>query len=580
MASARNHHEERSLLKNSGNSSDSSSDMEEGFATSGSVQQPATRPRGRRAANNLEQKITIPEDDREQVFSFRKLWAFTGPGFLMSIAYLDPGNIESDMQSGGAAGFHLLWLLFTATCMGLLLQRLAARLGVTSGQHLAELCRQQYPRVPRIVLWLMIELAIVGSDMQEVIGTAIAYSLLSNGKIPLYAGVLITIADTFLFLFLDNYGLRKLEVFFCTLITIMAVTFGYEYIVAAPNQAEVMKGMVIPWCSHCDSAAIQQAVGIIGAVIMPHNFYLHSALVRSRDVDRSSAKKVKEANFYFFIESAIALLVSFVINLFVVCVFAETFFNVPAMTIIEEYNCTALGNASSFSNTSSFDLDLRKGGIFLGCRFGDVAKYIWAVGILAAGQSSTMTGTYAGQFAMEGFLNISWSRWKRVLLTRSIAIAPTLFVAVSTGIDDLTGLNDWLNVLQSILLPFAVLPVLHFASSKAVMREFRAGLPMQIAMWILAVLVMGVNLYFTFNFFRSLYGKLPSTVSRVGVVLGIIVFFVIYAVLVGYLMLSVFGLYIRGLSEKLGQTSDRYALLHNNGYTRIDRNSLETQDDD
>ncbi|XP_065177723.1 natural resistance-associated macrophage protein 2-like [Sycon ciliatum] len=530
--------------------------------------------------NNLEQTIPIPDDDSEQLFSFRKLWAFTGPGFLMSIAYLDPGNIESDMQSGSAAGFHLLWLLFSATCMGLLLQRLAARLGVTSGQHLAELCRQQYPRVPRIVLWLMIELAIVGSDMQEVIGTAIAYSLLSNGKIPLYAGVLITIADTFLFLFLDNYGLRKLEVFFCMLITVMAVTFGYEYIVAAPNQAEVMKGLVVPWCSNCDRPALKQAVGIIGAVIMPHNFYLHSALVRSRDVDRSSSTKVKEANFYFFIESAIALMVSFVINLFVVCVFAETFFNMSASTIINEFNCSALGSASDLTLNGTIELDLRKGGIFLGCRFGDVAKYIWAVGILAAGQSSTMTGTYAGQFAMEGFLNISWSRWKRVLLTRSIAIAPTLFVAISAGIDDLTGLNDWLNVLQSILLPFAVLPVLHFASSKAVMREFRAGLPMQIAMWILAVLVMGVNLYFTFNFFRSLYGKLPSTVSRVGVVLGIIVFFVIYAVLVGYLMLSVFGLYIRGLSEKLGQTSGRYALLHNNGYTRIDRNSLETQDDD
>ncbi|XP_065186355.1 natural resistance-associated macrophage protein 2-like [Sycon ciliatum] len=512
--------------------------------------------------NNLEQTILIPEGGSEKFFSFRKLWAFTGPGFLMSIAYLDPGNIESDMQSGGAAGFHLLWLLFTATCMGLLLQRLSARLGVTSGQHLAELCRQQYPRTPRIVLWLMIELAIVGSDMQEVIGTAIAYSLLSNGKIPLYAGVLITIADTFLFLFLDNYGLRKLEVFFCTLITIMAVTFGYEYIVAAPNQAEVMEGLVIPWCSNCDRQALQQAVGIIGAVIMPHNFYLHSALVRSRDVDRSSSAKIKEANFYFFVESAIALMVSFVINLFVVCVFAETFFNVSTSTILNEFNCSALGSTSDLSLNSTFDLDLRKGGIFLGCRFGDVAKYIWAVGILAAGQSSTMTGTYAGQFAMEGFLTISWSRWKRVLLTRSIAITPTLFVAVSTGIDHLSGLNDWLNVLQSILLPFAVLPVLHFASSKAVMREFRAGIPMQISMWVMAVLVMSVNIYFTVSFLDDLWEALPSTGARVGVGFGITLFFAIYITLVGYLVLSIVGLYVPGLQEKLGQTSNMYELLH------------------
>ncbi|CAB3996397.1 natural resistance-associated macrophage 2-like isoform X1, partial [Paramuricea clavata] len=177
----------------------------------------------------FESRIPIPrESDRDYSFSFKRLWAFTGPGFLMSIAYLDPGNIESDLQSGTTAEFKLLWVLMLATFIGFLMQRLSARVGTTTGKHLAELCYEKYPPIPRIILWIMVEIAIIGSDMQEVIGTAVAFYLLSNRHIPLFAGVLITIMDTFVFLFLDKYGLRKLEVFFGFLITIMAVTFGYE----------------------------------------------------------------------------------------------------------------------------------------------------------------------------------------------------------------------------------------------------------------------------------------------------------------------------------------------------------------
>ncbi|MCJ8750174.1 hypothetical protein PDJAM_G00259510 [Pangasius djambal] len=320
----------------------------------------------------FDEKVPVP-DDVTQVFSFRKLWAFTGPGFLMSIAYLDPGNIESDLQSGAVAGFKLLWVLLGATIIGLLLQRLAARLGVVTGMHLAEVCHRQYPTVPRIILWLMVELAIIGSDMQEVIGCAIALNLLSAGRIPLWAGVLITIVDTFVFLFLDKYGLRKLEAFFGFLITVMAVTFGYEYVRVAPDQGALLKGMFVPYCQGCGAPQLEQAVGIVGAVIMPHNIYLHSALVKSRQVDRANKREVKEANKYFFIESCVALFVSFLINVFVVAVFAEAFYNKTNMEV----------------------------GVVLGCFFGPAALYIWAVGILAAGQSSTMTGTYSGQFVME-----------------------------------------------------------------------------------------------------------------------------------------------------------------------------------
>uniref|UniRef100_A0A8C5H8K1 Natural resistance-associated macrophage protein 2-like n=1 Tax=Gouania willdenowi TaxID=441366 RepID=A0A8C5H8K1_GOUWI len=404
----------------------------------------------------FEEKVPIP-NDANQAFSFRKLWAFTGPGFLMSIAYLDPGNIESDLQSGAKAGFKLLWVLLGATIIGLLLQRLAARLGVVTGMHLAEVCNRQYPTVPRIILWLMVELAIIGSDMQEVIGCAIALNLLSVGRIPLWAGVLITITDTFVFLFLDKYGLRKLEAFFGFLITVMAISFGYEYVLVKPDQGELLKGMFVPYCAGCGPVQLVQAVGIVGAVIMPHNIYLHSALVKSRDVDRKNKNDVKEANKYFFIESTIALFISFLINVFVVAVFAQAFYNKTNMDVVSSPHTDLFP-----LNNATLEVDIYKGGVVLGCFFGPAALYIWAIGILAAGQSSTMTGTYSGQFVMEGFLNLRWSRFARVLLTRSIAITPTLLVAIFQDVQHLTGMNDFLNVLQSLQLPFALIPILTF----------------------------------------------------------------------------------------------------------------------
>ncbi|KAM9761190.1 natural resistance-associated macrophage protein 2 isoform 3-T7 [Dama dama] len=400
----------------------------------------------------FDEKIAIPEEEYS-CFSFRKLWAFTGPGFLMSIAYLDPGNIESDLQSGAVAGFKLLWVLLLATIVGLLLQRLAARLGVVTGLHLAEVCHRQYPRVPRIILWLMVELAIIGSDMQEVIGSAIAINLLSLGRVPLWGGVLITIADTFVFLFLDKYGLRKLEAFFGFLITIMALTFGYE----------------------------------------------------SRQVDRANKQEVREANKYFFIESCIALFVSFIINVFVVSVFAEAFFGKTNEQVVAVCKNSSSPHTHLFpEDNSTLAVDIYKGGVVLGCYFGPAALYIWAVGILAAGQSSTMTGTYSGQFVMEGFLNLKWSRFARVILTRSIAIIPTLLVAVFQDVEHLTGMNDFLNVLQSLQLPFALIPILTFTSLRPVMSEFANGLGWRIAGGILVFIVCSINMYFVVVYVQDL----------------------------------------------------------------------------
>ncbi|CAK6955744.1 natural resistance-associated macrophage protein 2-like isoform X3 [Scomber scombrus] len=452
----------------------------------------------------FEDKVAIPEDVN-QVFSFRKLWAFTGPGFLMSIAYLDPGNIESDLQSGAKAGFKLLWVLLVATIIGLLLQRLAARLGVVTGMHLAEVCNRQYPTVPRIILWLMVELAIIGSDMQEVIGCAIALNLLSVGRIPLWGGVLITITDTFVFLFLDKYGLRKLEAFFAILITIMAISFGYEYVLVKPDQGELLKGMFVPYCEGCGPVQLEQAVGIVGAVIMPHNIYLHSALVKSREIDRRNKKEVKEANKYFFIESTIALFISFLINVFVVAVFAQSFFNKTNMEVNAMCNATGSPHSDLFPlNNGTLEVDIYKGGVVLGCFFGPAALYIWAIGILAAGQSSTMTGTYSGQFVMEGFLNLRWSRFARVLLTRSIAITPTLLVAIFQDVQHLTGMNDFLNVLQSMQLPFALIPILTFTSLTSIMNDFANGLVWKISGGIVILMVCAINMYFVVVYVTAL----------------------------------------------------------------------------
>ncbi|GIX90011.1 natural resistance-associated macrophage protein 2 [Caerostris extrusa] len=309
----------------------------------------------------LDEKIHIPESE-DYRFSFKKLWAFSGPGFLMSIAYLDPGNIEADLKAGTEAKYALLWILLWATLLGLFIQRLAARIGAVTGEDLAETCRRRFTPIPRYTLWIMLEITIIAADMQEVIGTAIALYLLSSKSkyyfpfIPLWGGVLLTIFDTFTFLFLDKYGLRKLEAFFAFLIAVMAVTFGYEYIVVQPDQTEVVKSLFVPGCASCSSRILLQAVGIVGALITPHNLYLHSSLVKSRNVNRNNKAEVSDANRYYFIESAIALFVSLIINIFVVGVFAKGMFGKTNREVMDL--CYERGmNAFRYTYCTYFDVN-------------------------------------------------------------------------------------------------------------------------------------------------------------------------------------------------------------------------------
>ncbi|KAJ8425124.1 hypothetical protein Cgig2_011090 [Carnegiea gigantea] len=422
-------------------------------------------------------------DDKAPPFSWRKLWLFTGPGFLMSIAFLDPGNLEGDLQAGAIAGYSLLWLLMWATAMGLLIQLLSARLGVVTGRHLAELCRDEYPKWARLLLWVMAELALIGSDIQEVIGSAIAIKILSQGVLPLWSGVLITALDCFLFLFLESYGVRKLEAVFAVLIATMAVSFAWMFGETKPNGVELLVGIAVPKLS---SKTIQQAVGVVGCIIMPHNVFLHSALVQSRDVDHRKGGRVQEALNYYTIESTLALIVSFVINLFVTTVFAKSFYGTP------EAESIGLVNAGYY-------LQQKYGGGLL------PILYIWAIGLLAAGQSSTITGTYAGQFIMGGFLNLRLRKWIRALITRSCAIIPTIIVALvfDTSDEMLDVLNEWLNVLQSVQIPFALIPLLCLVSKEEIMGVFRISPVTQTFAWFVAGLVILINGYLMLEFFSA-----------------------------------------------------------------------------
>ena len=466
---------------------------------------------------------------------WKVLWSYTGPGWLMSMAYLDPGNLESDLQAGAFAGYELLWVLFWATVFGLVLQVMAARLGVVTGKHLAEVCREEYSRPVALVIFAMTQIAIIGSDIQEVVGSAIAMKVLSGGKISLVTGCLITGCDTFSFLFLQNMGMRFLEAFFCTLILIMAICFWINYGVSSPSSSSVAYGTVVPELS---SYATVQALGLLGAVIMPHNIYLHSALVLSRKIDRAdrttkgsrSQAEVATACKYNAIECSIALLASFFINLAVVACFAQGFFSPTCAPTQSACVSTALNDddgggaqCTSAALTIQFpdqalpgtcrQVGLADAGESLGVLLGSTAKYVFAVGVLAAGQASTMTGTYAGQYVMEGFLQLNIPNWQRVLVTRLCSLGPAMAVALATSGNSTAAdvLDEWLNILQSVQLPFALLPVLQFTSSRRIMGEWRNTPFWQAVCWGLAVLVIVSNFYLVIDFITDESNPVPHT---------------------------------------------------------------------
>lgn len=447
-------------------------------------------------------------------FSFRKLWRFMGPGWLMSLAYLDPGNLESNVQQGAYTGFNILWVLWWATVVGLILQELSARLGVVTGRDLAQNVRSTYPRWLGLVIYVNMELAVVNSDIQEVVGSGIAIFILSQGRIPVWIGCIITGLDTFTFLAVHYLGVRYLEVLICTLIATMTGCFFVNWADSGTDTHALMMGWLVPTMN---TYAVTQAVGTIGAVIMPHNLYLHSGLVLSRRIDRENPHKVNDAIQYNLIESSIALFVSFLINLAIVATNADNFYSptcaedpagpfaclhpaalVVAGDIQSSVPCSMPGGGAGVCA----GIGLQGEGLALKHGLGEYAMYVWAVGLLAAGQASTMTCTYAGQVIMGGFLQIELAPWKRVALTRAMALIPSIAVAASTvGNPTLfNNMNEYLNVLQSVQLPFAMLPLLHITAQKQLMGRFVSSFVAKLMNFCIAFLVFGVNVFLMVQF--------------------------------------------------------------------------------
>jgi manganese transport protein len=398
--------------------------------------------------------------------AFRKILAFFGPAYLISVGYMDPGNWATDLAGGSQFGYSLLWVLLMSNIMALLLQSLSARLGIVTQRDLAQASRETYSRFINYILYFLAEVAIAACDLAEVLGMAIGINLLFG--IPLIEGVIITVLDTFLLLFLINKGIRKMEAFIIVLVMVIGVSFIFEMIFAQPDMGDVIYGL-IP--SMPNETALYIAIGIIGATVMPHNLYLHSSLVQTRKFDRTTAG-IKQALKYNFIDSTIALNLAFFVNAAILILAAATFYKVGMYEVAE------IQDAHKFLAP------------LLGTKW---APILFAVALIAAGQSSTITGTLAGQIIMEGYLNLRIQPWVRRIITRLIAIIPAVVVISIFG-EGVTGkLLILSQVILSLQLGFAIIPLIHFVSDKSKMRGFHISRTTQVASWIVASIIVALN---------------------------------------------------------------------------------------
>lgn len=397
---------------------------------------------------------------------FKKILAFFGPAYLISVGYMDPGNWATDLAGGSQFGYSLLWVLLMSNLMALLLQSLSARLGIVTQRDLAQASRETYSPFINYILYFLAEIAIAACDLAEVLGMAIGLNLLFG--ISLIDGVLITVLDTFLLLFLINKGIRKMEAFIIALVVVIGVSFIFEMIFAQPEIDQVLKGL-IPTMPN--QAALYIAIGIIGATVMPHNLYLHSSLVQTRKFDRSK-EGIKQALKYNFIDSTIALNLAFFVNAAILILAAATFYKVGMHEVAE------IQDAHKFLQP------------LLGTKW---APILFAVALIAAGQSSTITGTLAGQIIMEGYLNLRIQPWVRRIITRLIAIVPAVVVISIFG-ESVTGkLLIFSQVVLSLQLGFAIIPLIHFVSDKSKMNGFHIGKITQTASWIVALVIVILN---------------------------------------------------------------------------------------
>ncbi len=397
---------------------------------------------------------------------WKKLFAFVGPAYLISVGYMDPGNWATDIAGGSQFGYKLLWVLVMSNLMALLLQSLSAKLGLVRGLDLAQASRATYHPAIIFFNWILAEIAIAACDLAEVIGMAIGLQLLFH--IPLLAGVSITVADTLLILVLQKHGIRKTEAFILALVATIGLAFIVELIFAKPNGTELLKGF---FPSIPNNDALYIAIGIIGATVMPHNLYLHSSLVQTRKIDRSP-KGIKEAIKFNFIDTSIALNMALFVNAAILILAAAAFFTTGHNEVSEIQDAHRLLND------------------ILGTSF---APILFAIALIAAGQSSTLTGTLSGQIVMEGYLNLRIQPWLRRLITRLIAIIPAFLTIYILGEGATGKLLILSQVILSLQLGFAVIPLIHLTSDKKNMGEFANKLWVKICAWIVATIIVVLN---------------------------------------------------------------------------------------
>ena len=401
---------------------------------------------------------------------WRRLFAFSGPGFLVAVGYMDPGNWATDIAGGSAYGYRLLVVILVANLMAMLLQALAARLGVASGMDLAQACRARYPRPVALALWGVCELAIIACDLAEVLGTAIALKLLFG--LPLIAGVVITGLDVLLILALQGWGFRLLEAFIVALLVVIAGCFAYELAIARPALGAVIGGLAPDPAIVTNPKILYLAIGILGATVMPHNLYLHSAVVQTRAFARDGAGK-RQAIRLATLDSTLALFLAFFINAAILILAAATFHAAGRSDVVE------IGQAYHLLSP------------LLGV---GAASVVFAVALLASGQNSTITGTLAGQIVAEGFLALRLPPWLRRLATRLLALVPAALAVAWRGESGAADLLVLSQVILSLQLPFAVVPLVAFTADKRVMGTLAAPRWLSALAWAVAALLIGLNL--------------------------------------------------------------------------------------
>ncbi|CAA2967818.1 metal transporter Nramp5-like [Olea europaea subsp. europaea] len=407
---------------------------------------------------------------------WKKVLSYIGPGFLVSVAYLDPGNLETDLQAGADYKYELLWIVLVGLGFALVIQSRSANLGVATGKHLSQHCRTEYHTPINYCLWILAEIAVIAADIPEVIGTAFALNILFN--VPIWSGVLLAGLNTLLLLGLQRYGIRKLEIAIGILVLVVGGCFCSVMVHANPNVKEIARGMFLPKLSN--ASATRDSIALLGALIMPHNLFLHPALVTSRKIHRS-VDGIRSASRYFLLESGLALLIAFLINVAVISVSGSVCSN-PNISSNNKYHCT--------------NVTLNSAALLLKNALGNWSSKLYAISLLASGQSSTVTGTYAGQYIMQGFLDLKMKLWLRNLVTRCIAIAPSLIACIIGGPSAAARLIIIASMILSFELPFALVPLLKFTSSEAKMREHKNSIMVSLILWFLGACSIGINIYF------------------------------------------------------------------------------------